>query len=69
MTYLLAGLVGYYLLEVLRHLVKQFSKWDKSISELAIADKGKLLLLILATAIFWPVFYFFRRSLCNESRS
>lgn len=58
MKYILALLIGYYILEVIRHLQRQIARWDKGDSSLPIYYKLFLVILIGITAIFWPVFYF-----------
>ena len=65
MKYILALLIGYYILEVIRHLHRQMSRWNKDDSSLPLRFRLFLVGLICTTAIFWPVLYLFRRRLCT----
>lgn len=58
MRYVLALVAGYYVLEALRHFVRQLSKWGAEERALHIGYRAMIFVLILLTCMFWPVMFF-----------
>lgn len=52
---LIALILGYYVLEVVRHCKTQYSKWDIQDSSLPRGYQVILIITIILTCIFWPV--------------
>lgn len=66
MKYVIALLVGYYLLEGGRHFVRQVGKWDTEDSKLPLTMQAILMFTILGTCLFWPFILLFHKKATNE---
>lgn len=58
MKYLIALVAGYYVLEAIRHFVRQVSKLDADDKQLPIGYKVMLCGIIILTCVFWPIMLF-----------
>ena len=58
MKYFIALVAGYYVLEVIRHFVRQVSKLDQTDKELPLGYKVMIGGVIILTCLFWPVMLF-----------
>ena len=61
MKYFIALIAGYYVLEAGRHLVRQIQKWNHEDSALPFIQRIGLSGVILLTAMFWPVMFYYGR--------
>lgn len=55
MKYFIALVAGYYVLEAVRHFIRQVGKWDSDEQELPFIYKFMLWLVILFTCLAWPL--------------
>jgi hypothetical protein len=62
LKYFVALVAGYYVLEALRHLVRQISKWDAEETALSLGYKVVLWGVILFTCVCWPLMFLKRRT-------